>query len=274
MKKYSIFHIPVMSFYSADLYREVGLNWKGTNFGYLVLLLIVCWIPTVVKMHVGIADFVEEEAPAIVEQVPAITITEGEVSADVDQPYYITAPDSNEVLAIIDTTGKITRLEDVNALCLLTKTEVIYRQGPREIRTFDLSEVKSFSLDGEQIMGWLRTGSKFGAVGIYPFAVIGAYVYRIIQALIYALVGMLFASLCKVKLGYDALLRLAVVAVTPCIIFATVIGLIGTKVSAWAYLVAALVYLYYGVRSCVQKPLAEEIETLRPGPQDINEEGV
>jgi len=50
--------------------------------------------------------------------------------------------------------------------------------------------------------------------------------------------------------------------------------LIGTKVSAWAYLVAALVYLYYGVRSCVQKPLAEEIETLRPGPQDINEEGV
>ena len=273
MKKYSIFHIPVMSFYWADLYRDVGLNWKGTNFGYLVLLLAVCWIPMILRMHRGISNFVKEEAPAIVEQVPAITITDGEVSADAAQPYYITAPESNDVLAVIDTTGAITKLQDANAICLLTKTELIFRQGEHEVRTYDLSQIDSFSVDSERIMGWLRMIRKLFAPASYPFAVLISYVYRIIQALIYAVIGMLFASICRVKLSYDALLRLAVVAVTPCIIVGTIVAVIGARIPLWVYLIAALGYLFYGVRSCGYR-LAEEIDTLRPGAADSGDENM
>jgi hypothetical protein len=273
MKKYSIFHIPVMSFYWADLYRDVGLNWKGTNFGYLVLLLAVCWIPIMIRMHRGISNFVKEEAPAIVEQVPAITITEGEVSADVAQPYYITAPESNDVLAVIDTTGAITRLHDANAMCLLTKTELIFHQGEHEVRTHDLSHIDSFSVDSERIMGWLRMIGKLLVPASYPFAVLFSYAYRIIQALIYALIGTLFASICHVKLSYDALLRLAVVAVTPCVIAGTIISLTGAHIPALVYLIAALGYLFYGVRSCGHMP-ADEIETLRPGSVDSGYENM
>ena len=32
MRRYSIFHVPVMSFYSRALYRDVGLRWKGIGF--------------------------------------------------------------------------------------------------------------------------------------------------------------------------------------------------------------------------------------------------
>jgi hypothetical protein len=32
MKKFSIIHLPLMSFFSEALYRDVGLHWKGTGF--------------------------------------------------------------------------------------------------------------------------------------------------------------------------------------------------------------------------------------------------
>ena len=140
MKRFSIFHIPVLSFFSKELYIDVGLHWKGVNFLYLLLLLAICWIPTMIGIHVSFLDFIDNEAPAVVEQVPEITITNGEASIKEPQPYYIKDPENGDVLAIIDTTGTIDSLEDPNAICLLTKSRVIYRETKCETRTFGLSE--------------------------------------------------------------------------------------------------------------------------------------
>jgi len=254
MKKFSIIHIPVLSFFSKELYRDVGLHWKGVNFSYLLLLLALCWIPTMIKMHVGFSDFINNEVPAVVEQVPEITITNGEVSISEPQPYYIKDPENNDVLAIIDTNGTIKSLEDPNAICLLTKTNIMWRQGEFETRTIDLSKVKNFVLDSERIMGWLHTAEKFLVIIIYPFALLGSYLYRIIQALIYAAVGLLFALWCKVTLSYATLLRLAVVAVTPCVLVKTILGIAGVHLpyAGLIYLVAALAYLFFGVHATAQ----------------------
>ncbi len=119
MKKFSIIHIPVLSFFSKELYIDVGQNWKGVNFLYLLLLLAVCLIPTMIKIHADVTDFVNNEAPVIVNQVPEIAITDGQVSIKETQPYYIKDPDSDKILAIIDTTGQIESLENTDALCLL-----------------------------------------------------------------------------------------------------------------------------------------------------------
>ena len=258
MKKYSIIHLPFLSFFSKELYRDVGLCWKGVGFAYLLLLLTVCWIPTMVKIHVGFSDFINNEVPPFIEQVPDITITDGEASIQEPQPYYIKAPDSNDVIAIIDTTGTTESLEDANAICLLTRTNVIWRQNEFETRTVDLSNVKNFVLDSDRIMGWLHIAEKFLVIVMYPFALLGSYLYRIVQALIYAAVGLLFASWCKVSLSYAALLRLAIVAVTPCIIVGTVLGLVATSLPWYLYPAAALAYLFFGVWACSQTPPAEQ----------------
>ena len=42
MKKYAMIHIPFMSFYAGDIYRDVCLHWKGVGFAYLFLLLFIC----------------------------------------------------------------------------------------------------------------------------------------------------------------------------------------------------------------------------------------
>ncbi len=261
MKKFSIIHIPVLSFFSKDFYREVGLSWKGICFGYLLLLLAICWIPMMVKIHTGFSAFVNNQAPPFIDQVPEITITDGQVSIKEPQPYYIKIPDTNDILAVIDTTGTINSLEDANSPCLLTKTDFMWRQGTFETRTLDLSQVKSFTLSSNSIMKFLHITKKFLVVIMYPIVLLSSYVYRIIQALIFAAIGLLFASLCKVSLSYGALLRLAVVAMTPCMIVKTVFGLAGVHLPCGVglvYLLVALAYLYFGVYACSQTPPAQQ----------------
>ncbi|MHC4646247.1 MAG: DUF1189 family protein [Planctomycetota bacterium] len=271
MKRFSIIHVPLLSFFSKPLYRDVALNWKGVCFGYLLLLLAVCWIPRIVKEYMDFSDFVEKEAPSVVEQVPRITIADGQVSIDEPQPYYIKDPDSGQVLAVIDTTDTITSPEDVNAFCLLTRTSVVAKKGEFETRSWDLSQVQNFVLDGDRIMGWLRTLKKFLVVLIYPLALVGSYFYRIIQALIYAAVGLLFAYLCKVKLSYAALLRLAVAAVTPCIILNTVLSVADVHLPyGWLfYLAMALAYLLFAVTASRTTPAAPQQAPLRPSETDV-----
>jgi hypothetical protein len=257
MKKFSIIHIPVLSFFSRDLYREAGLSWKGICFGYLFLFLAVCWIPMMVKINLGFAGFVKNDAPPVLEQVPEITITDGQVSIKEPQPYYIKIPDTNNILAVIDTTGSIESPHDVNAFCLLTKNSIIMKESNFETRTYDLSQVKQLTFSGDDIMKLLHIAKKFLFIILYPILLLISYVYRIIQALIFAAIGLLFASLHRVSLSYGSLLRLAVVAMTPCMIIKTVLGLVGFYLSCGAglvYLLITLAYLYYGVNACSQTP--------------------
>ena len=251
MKKYSIIHIPVLSFFSKELYRDVGLYWKGANFLYLFLLLAICWIPTMIEIHVGFTDFVNNEAPTVIEQLPEITITNGEVSISEPQPYYIKDPQNGDVLAIIDTTETIESLEDSNALCLLTKTKIMWQKSEVETQMFDLSKIEHFVLNSERVMGWLHTASKFFVIIIGLVALLGTYLFRIVQALIYAAVGLLFALWCEVTLSYATLLRLAVVAMTPCLLAKTIFGLadIHLPYATLISLVVTLAYLFFAVKA-------------------------
>ncbi len=262
MKKFSIIHIPPLSFFSKELYSDVALNWRGVNFLYLLLLLAVCWIPVIVKINNSASRFVEKDAPLLVQQVPEITITNGEVSINEPQPYYIKSPDSNNVLAIIDTTGTITSLENSGAYCLLTKNAVIIRQSNVETRKYSLSQVKNLVLTSERLMTWIRVFKKVLIIALYPAAVLGSFIYRIIQVLIYGAIGLLFASWCKIKLAYGVLIRLSVVAVTPCIIINTVLLLANVRlpVAALIYFLIAMVYLFFGVKAAAGEMAKQQIQ--------------
>jgi len=271
LKKFSIIHLPLLSFFSRELYRDVGLNWKGVGFGYLFLLLAICTVPRMFKIQRSLSNFIDEQLPPFINQVPEITIEKGEVHIDKPQPYYITVPDSNETIAIIDTTGQIQSLDNTDAFVLLTKTKLISRQSKSESRTYDLTNVQHFVLDQDKITGWLNTAKKILVPFLYPFAGLGSFIFRIIQSLIYAAIGLLFAAWCKTKLSYPALLRLAVTAVTPCIIVRTVFECASVKLplaGLWFFL-AAMGFLFYGIKACsqIEEPATIEDE-LRPGNQD------
>ena len=92
MRRYSILHPLILSFYSQPLYRDVGRHWQGFCFTYLLLLLALAWVPTTIKAHLAVANFVQNVAAGIVKQIPPIRISNGEVSTKVETPYFITEP--------------------------------------------------------------------------------------------------------------------------------------------------------------------------------------
>lgn len=272
-RKYSILHIPALSFFSKDLYRDIGLNWRGTCLGYLLLLLAVCWIPGILMMHLSLSEFVKNEAPKLISQVPTFTIKDGIASIDEPQPYYIMVPDSNEVFVIIDTTGTVTSPADSNAYALITQTEIIYRENDIQTRTLSFADIKDFTLDQAKLSKWIDTFRKISVPVMYPFVLAFSYVYRIIQALIYAAIGLLFAQSFRKKIEYPAMLRLAVTAVTPAIIIntiATLAGVVGCGI--WLlYMAIALAYLAFGVKavSAAQQPAEEP--TFGPPPEQFSD---
>lgn len=254
MKRYSIVHVPVLSFFSKALYRDVCHQWKGVGFAYLLLLLIVCWIAPIVKVHTGLSNFVDNEAPRIVSQIPTISIVDGKASINEPQPYRITEPDTGKTLAVIDTTGAARTLADANAFALITETEAIFKKSEIETQTFSFRDIDEFTLDQDMVTGWLAAAKKVVPPVLYVLAVLGAFVFRILQALIYACIGMMFASWCKARFTYASLLRLSIVAVTPGIIVETVLDVaqVNLPYAILWYFLAAMGFLYFGVKAASQ----------------------
>jgi len=272
MKGFSIIHAPILSFFSKEFYRDIGLYGKGFGFLYLLLLLVICSVPLTLNIRTSLSHYIDRKVPPLVEKLPRITITNGEVNADVPQPYYIKNPDGNGIFAIIDTTGQINSLVDTGAYALLTKTKLILRESDVEYRIYDLSKMKDFVLDKNQIMSWSNYVKKYLFLVLYPFVVLGTFLLGIIHALLYGVIGNLFASLCRIKLSYDSLLRLAVIAVTPCIIVTTVFVAAFSRVLIenslmflMLFMMVAMLYLLFGVWACShmieQPPIQDNVLT-------------
>src|SRR5215510_14745014 len=195
MKRYSILHPFVLSFFSKDLYSDVAHNWKGAAFLYLGLLLIVCWIPNAIKMTLGFSKLTAQ-APQLLDQIPDVTITNGEVSVNEPMPHFIKNPKTGETIGIIDTTGQTTSLANTGASFLLTKHSLILKDQPNSasVRMYDLSNVKEFSLTKDRMARWVNLAGTFLPVVIIPVVLVGSYVYRLEQAHIYEAIGLVLHS--------------------------------------------------------------------------------
>jgi len=252
MKTYSIIHAPLMSFYSKPLYRDVALSWRGSGLGYLFVLLAFCWIPMMIVFQTAFLKFSSWDVPAIARQLPQIVIANGNVSVTGDQPRYIRYPDSQEILAIVDTTGQIQSLDNTKAAILLTKNKFMVKNGKVETRTFDLSQVPNFVLDEDRIMQWVNTARMYLVLVLYPVCLLASFVYRTVQVLFYAAIGVIFASAYKKNLSFPAILRLATVAVTPPIVISLVLTILGFSLLLEMtpfYFVMAMAYLFFGIQA-------------------------
>ena len=100
---------------------------------------------------------------------------------------------------------------------------------------------------------------------IFPFALLGSLIFRIIQLLVYAAIGIPIASWCRSNRSYGSLLRLAVVAVTPCIITKTVLGMMSVHIpfAGLLYFIVAVGYLFFGIKTSSEENEDQQIESLR-----------
>ena len=265
MRRYTIFHLPVLSFYSKALYRDVALRWTGIGLGWLILLEAICWAMIMVKLHLAVAPVIDYLDDKLLSQIPKITISKGVAAVDVEQPCLIRYPDSQMTLGLIDTRETPDKqAEDKEILFVLKRREFIVNQ-PNQAKSdvYSLAKIDSLVLTKETFHFWTMLTKKLFALLAYPFALFGAVVFRAVAMQVYALIGKGICSMVGYGLDYPALLRLAVVAATPVILIETGLDLCGIDLSWWilwpiAFLMTTAL-LAYGIH-------AAEPETETPPP--------
>ena len=254
MRKYLSYHIPLLSFFSDELYFEVGRTWRGTCLGYLLFLTAVCFVPYMAKIHTWYTHFLDDVAPAIIAQLPELRIIDGEMSLTAAQPYFIIDPETERVVVAIDTTGAFTSLKDTTAPVLITKTKVFTRSIDADAHTIDFRTMEDTVIDQVTIAQWLDRMRTLLVPVVYPFGVLGVFAYRALEAILYAALGTLFASWNNARLPYQAVLRLAIVSLTPCIIGDAILISLGVSIpfGGLFFFLVAIGYLFFGIRVCVQ----------------------
>ncbi len=256
MKRYSLYHLPLLSFYSKNLYRDIAHNWKGLCFLYLFLLVAVTSLPLAFGIHAAMSHFAENEAQKLISQFPTLTITNGKASIEEPQPYFIGRSDPMEPYIVIDTTGEISALEDTDAMALITETHLAIELNDFETRTFSFNAIDDLVVDQEALHTWVDMAKKIIAPLVYVFLLGFFFVFHLIQVLLCAAVGILFARMTGFHGSYSSLIRLSVVAISPGLIIKTLLDIADTPLpnGGLIYFLVALGFLYFGVKSAAEEP--------------------
>lgn len=249
MRQFHVWQAFALAFFSRSLYRDVAQRWRGETFLYLLLLILVWWVPVAVLLHIESGAFAATYGPKLIDQFPVITVKNGQVSVDATMPYVIADPETGARFAVIDTTGATATLEAAQAPALLTRNELILREGDRGSRAYSLKEIPELVIDRARLYEWMDIFRAWFVPVASVFVVLFMYLYRILQALLYSLVGMLFSRILQVRLDYAALVRLAIMALTPAVMLDVLVGLAGVAIPGPVSLAVAIAYLYFGIKA-------------------------
>jgi hypothetical protein len=254
--RYRIWHLPVLSFYSQQLYRDIATHWKGTNFGFLFLLLAICLIPTAQHIGRAVGTQIDALSDIYLMQIPDMRIVKGRVSVDAPQPYSIIEEDRTVLL--IDTTGKINAIDEADADALLTTTHLYIKRNDQQTTTIELSSIEELEINQQIVAEWILKLKKFIAPFYYVMGLLISYILFILSALLCGAIALLFGGLQQKKLNYAAGVRLAVAAFTPPLIISTVLKSLERPIPTVLYILLALAYLYMAV-GAVRKTQSSEL---------------
>jgi hypothetical protein len=253
-RRYGLLHPYAMAFFSRAFYADVAAHWRGRAFVHLLVVLLLAAAAYTRHFQSLIDAFVTQEAPAIIAQVPRITITDGTVHVSVAEPYTIREPDRDRVFAVIDTTGQITSFKQTNALLLLTASRLAVRLGPDDIRIIDLSPIDALQIDRAAVSQWLADIQAWLPFIVFPLALGFSFIFRSLQALLYGGLGVALAGLLKTPIAYGAAVSVAIMAMTPVLLLDAVLMLTHIYLPLWGVLgfLLAVGYLVFGIRSALR----------------------
>ncbi|MBI5416889.1 DUF1189 family protein [Candidatus Poribacteria bacterium] len=89
MKKYKYYNAFYMSFYSKDFYIDVARNWTSLAFGYLFIVVCICWFFNMLKFQSLFSNLVDADIAKIVKPIPGIDIIDGKININTSVPHYI-----------------------------------------------------------------------------------------------------------------------------------------------------------------------------------------
>ncbi|MBA2648026.1 MAG: DUF1189 family protein [Legionella sp.] len=237
MPVYNYWSALYKSFYSNLLYIDVGKRWKGLGLLYLFLVIGLLTIPYSLKIMEDFSVKFDNQLIKPLEQIPPLYLQNGKISLDKPMPFLI-KDDKNQVVIVIDTTGKIKNFtNEYPAMHMLITADKLFfkppvpqllNQGNNSATT--TPNIHTFSPN----MNGIFSGKQFVSEKRV------AHLKWITQALLYPIFLALFCSIALVifpilallaqfftlvffsfRLGYKQACRLLIVSATPmlCVLF-------------------------------------------------------
>lgn len=231
-------------------YKEIAFQGVSKNMGYFFLFIFLITLVLSMKFSTALIQGMGEVSREIGDKLPEIRIENGIVSTDAQEPFVI---EEKNFIFIIDTSGKTITIDpSCKQGILLTKNKLINKQSEFETREYDLSKIKSFTLNKEAMERWRKVFSRFALpillVSLYPYYT----VVKLIQILLFSLIALIVNTATKTNLKYENLFNISLFALTPPVLLATIFTLAGLKIPLiWLlYIVVYIVFIIGGIRSC------------------------
>lgn len=248
MPQYNVFQAIFMSFYSKGLYRDVAQNWGGRAFLYLLVLLVITWIPYIATYQIMASQIYPQFVDKLVPQVPVITVKNGKISTPEKRPYFIVMPNSKRNIVTIDTTGQYKTPTQANSSVLITETQII-SQNNNETRIKDVPNTTNIVIDPSAIKNHTDYYLKFFWVLLFLVMVPLSYIGRLIQVLVYSIIGIIISSMGSVGLSYGQVMKIMMVAITPVIILTLILDFSPISLShpGIVSFIVAMAYMCFGI---------------------------
>lgn len=235
---------------SFRFYKEIAFQRVSKSMGYFFLFIFLITLVLSMKFSTALIQGMGEINKEIGDRLPEIRIKDGVVLTTAQEPFII---EEKDFIFIIDTTGKtITIAPSYKQGILLTKNKLFYKQSEIETREYDLSKIKSFTLNKEAMERWRKVFSRFALpillVSLYPYYI----VVKLIQILLFSLIALIVNTITKANLKYENLFNISLFALTPPALLATVFTLAGLKIPfIWLlYIIVYIIFIIGGIRSC------------------------
>ena len=217
------------SFYSRALYHDAAHAWQGTGIGVLASVLLIAYLafmPLSLWKIAGIIDY-KTTKNYIVEQIPTVTIENGNLSIDQPVPYYITTPE-NRIIATIDTRPETSAKNPDAIIAMMQEDKSWFFIGEKFAISMDedgvgevdhyqkwFTEKEKVQFNKNDIADYIKKAEILGipllAVLLYCILLL----YAIIQMMLYSLGALALNKIAKAQLNYAALQRITVCALTP-----------------------------------------------------------
>jgi len=221
-----------LSFYSKNLFIDVGKRWRGLGLGYLMMVLAILAIPFSLMIGVTFNTFFNEQFIEPLLQLPTIYVQKGQASIDKPVPYII-KNSKQQVVLIVDTSDTITKFnnEYPHLNILLNKEKMSYRiptpqlfksvqpqEAPRIPMTQEYGKNANSVFDGKKLVSeGTFSGLKYTSLlMIYPIVISVLFSFFIVMFPVFALLGQVFGRVFfSFQLTYAQACRLLIVSATP-----------------------------------------------------------
>ena len=160
------------------------------------------------------------------QQLPTITIVNGTAALSDPQPVRLERRDVagvGDLVVVVDTTGQTTRLDEPVGFGFLLTAHELRIQQRRVTRTYSFRDVRQLTIDDAFLARWGRVLTRW-LCGLLPFAlVLYGLVARTLQALLWSALAWLMFRVMRQPFPFAAIWRLAVFALGPPLMFATIV---------------------------------------------------